>query len=143
MKRLGTVMALLTAAFSTRVAGQEIQRWSPQPWLPGFADWQGSGTPYPVLIAIQLAILAAMIYTTMRVWTGALSSSRRALAWSAWLGAIYMAASVARIAVGLAWAEAPKWFSAYISGVFHLVLAGFVLAVARYHWLKVRGGSAR
>ena len=141
MKKLGALMTVLLAAFALRVAGQAIQRWFPQPWLPPFADWQGSGTPYPVLIATQLLILAAMIYATARVWRGTLSSSRRAFAWSAWLGAIYMSASIARIVVGLAWAEAPKWFSAYISGVFHLVLAAFVLALARYHWLKARGGA--
>jgi uncharacterized membrane protein HdeD (DUF308 family) len=65
------------------------------------------------------------------------------LRWTLWLGGIYMAVSIARIVIGLTWPEAPKWFSAYISGVFHLVLAGYVLALARYHWIKVRGGAAR
>ena len=53
----------------------------------------------------------------------------------AWIGGIYMAGSLARLAVGLAVTDAPPWFTAWISAVFHVVLAGFVLTLAAYHGL--------
>ena len=40
-------VAALSAAFLVRVAGQAVQRWFPQGFLPPFEAWQGSGIPYP------------------------------------------------------------------------------------------------
>lgn len=126
-------MAILTAAFFLRVAGQAIQRWMPQSWLPPFGEWQGSTTPYPLLMAIQLVILLLMIATTIRAGGGSLLRRPRAARWWWAAGGIYMAGSIARIGYGLAVPDAPHWFKAPISEAFHLVLAGFVLAVAWYH----------
>ena len=50
-----------------------------------------------------------------------------------WFGIVYMAGSVVRIIVGLAVPAAPAWFSAWIPALFHVVLAGYVLALARFH----------
>jgi hypothetical protein len=138
-------MGLLTALFSLRVLGQAVQRWLAQPWLPEFASWQGSRISYPMLLAIQFVILGAMAYATCGAWNGTMAASRRAMRWTGWLGAFYMAAAVSRIAIGLAVPTAPAWFSAWISGAFHIVLAGFLLALSRYHSLQepARGGAAQ
>ncbi|MEA3192186.1 MAG: hypothetical protein QOD26_519 [Betaproteobacteria bacterium] len=48
-----------------------------------------------------------------------------------WIGSLYMAGSLLRIAVGLAVPGVPAWFSAWIPALFHLVLASYVLALAR------------
>ena len=136
---------LLTALFSLRVVGQAVQRWLPQPWLPPFPTWQGSTTPYPLLLAIQFVILGAMACAAYGAWNGTIVPSRRRMVWTAWIGAAYMAAALARLAVGLASDEAPAWFDAWISSAFHVVLAGFVLALSRYHFLRdpARGGAAQ
>jgi fatty acid desaturase len=124
---------LLTMLFAVRVAGQAIQRWWPQPFLPPFHKFQGSHFDYPVLLTAQLLILSAMFRGSWKAQRGTLSASRRAASALLWLGGLYMAASLARLAIGLAFPAAPAWFSAWISGVFHLVLAGYVLTLAAFH----------
>ena len=132
-RSLGLVMAILTVLFAGRVAGQAIQAWVPQPWLPPFERWQGSSLDYSLLLGIQLVILLAMAWASVRAWREVLKVRPTLGRILSWFGAIYMAGSVARIVVGLAAPDAPAWFSTWISAVFHLVLAGFVLALARYH----------
>ncbi len=127
------VMALLTAVFGLRVAGQAVQFWAPQSFLPAFESFQGSTLPYSTLLLMQLLILALMLRTCLRVGWGITVPDRRLGRALAWFGALYMAGSVARILVGIAVPSAPAWFSAWIPAFFHLVLAGFVLAAADYH----------
>ena len=90
------------------------------------------------LLAAQLAILAVMLAVTWR--------ARRAFALAAGsetfglprarrlvlgvLGSIYMSGALARLAIGVLAPGAPAWFRAFIPGVFHVVLAAFVLAWA-------------
>ncbi len=50
-------VAALSLAFLVRVAGQAIQRWFPQEFIPPFESWQGSGISYPALLAGQIVIL--------------------------------------------------------------------------------------
>lgn len=47
-----------------------------------------------------------------------------------------MSGSVLRVVIGLLLSHAPIWFSAWISSVFHLVLAAFVLTLAHFHLRK-------
>ena len=132
-----SVMVLLTALFGLRVLGQAVQLWFPLLWLPAFEQWQGSTLDYPVLLAAQIPILAAMTWFSWRAWTGALRLRPAAARWLAAVGAIYMALAVTRIAIGLGVPSAPRWFTTWIPPTFHLVLAGFVLAVSR----NARGGA--
>ena len=121
---------LLTFLFSLRVIGQAVQRYVPQSWLPPFDAWQGSSLDYPWLLSAQVVILGAMAWFSTRAWTGALRPSLRVMQWLTILGTLYMVASVVRIGIGLGVPSAPAWFRAWISGVFHVVLAAFALAGA-------------
>lgn len=127
------VLGLLTFAFLLRVLAQALQYWVPQPWLPAFDRFQGSGSPYWLLLSSQVLILAIMVRTTLRVRSGVQPPRRRAFRFLAWGGSIYMAGSLARLGVGLTFAAPAPWFTAWISAVFHVVLAGFVLTLAAYH----------
>jgi hypothetical protein len=127
------LMALLTGLFGLRVAGQALQIWLPQPFLPAIDEFQGSNLRYSTLLAIQLLILGLMVRTCWRVLRGVTVPDRRLGRGLAWFGGIYMAGSIARIAVGMAAPSAPDWFSAWIPAFFHLVLAGFALAAAHFH----------
>jgi uncharacterized membrane protein HdeD (DUF308 family) len=126
-------MALLTAFFGLRVAGQAVQFWMPQSFLPAFDEFQGSRLSYSTLLLTQLLILALMLRTCLRIGTGTSVPDRQLGTGLAWFGSIYMAGSVARIAVGIAVPTAPAWFSTWIPAFFHLILAGFVLTAAHYH----------
>jgi len=125
---------LFTSLFALRVIGQAVQRWSPQPWLPGFGAFQGSSLPYWFLLATQLVILTLMAYFALRLETRSERASRILF----WLGGIYMLGSLARIGVGLAIADAPPWFRAWIPSVFHVILAAYVLTLADYHHRRPR-----
>jgi hypothetical protein len=123
----------LTALFAARVTGQAVQRWIPQPFLPSADAFQGSNLPYPVLLCAQLVILAVMIAVAWRVQRGRMVRNPRAARVLGWLGAAYMAFALVRIAVGLGMPGAPDWFRTWIHAFFHIVLAGYVLAVSLYH----------
>lgn len=126
-------MAALAALFAVRVVGQALQRWAPQAWLPPADAFQGSGTPYVALLASQLVILALMARFAIRVARGT-HPRRPGLGLAmAWLGALYLAGSVARLVIGAAIPSAPPWFHAWIPGMFHLVLATAVLVAAWHH----------
>jgi hypothetical protein len=127
------ILASLCALFALRVAGQAVQRWAPRSFLPPFEAFQGSHLPYWMLLSIQLVLLILMTGVTSRVNGGALPKSARAGQLLGWIGGLYMAGSVGRIAVGLFIDQAPAWFTAWIPGFFHLVLAGFILALSAYH----------
>ena len=104
-----------------------------QDFLSVFGAFQGSELPYWLLLSAQLVILAAMAFASWRVQSGRLVLGGRAGNALAWAGGIYMAGSLARIAVGLAVPAAPDWFRTWIPAVFHVVLAAYVLTLALCH----------
>jgi hypothetical protein len=132
-KRFGLILTGLTALFALRVAGQAIQRWMPQSFLPPVEAFQGSNLPYSTLLTIQLLILGLLVRTSWRVWSGRNLPLPRLGRGLAWFGAIYLAGSILRIAVGLWVPNAHSWFSAWIPAFFHLVLAAWVLVLAAHH----------
>lgn len=122
---------ILSGLFLGRVTGQLVQRWWPQTWLPQFDRWQGSGLPYSVLLACQVLILALMLRANLRAGRSA-PHSPSVTRWLFALSFLYMAGSLARLAVGLLAVDAPAWFSAWISGVFHVVLASYLFTWTWY-----------
>lgn len=131
--RLRAVTALLwslTLLFTLRVAGQAVQRWWPQPSLPPFDAFQGSGLPYLFLLSAQLIILVLMVRAALRVGAGTLSPSQGQLRFLLGFGAIYLAGSVLRIVIGVVAPAVSHWFTAWIPAFFHLVLAAFVITLA-------------
>jgi hypothetical protein len=124
-------LGLPTALFAVRVAGQAVQRWIPQPYLPPFAAFQGSRLPYPVLCLAQLAIVSLMTRACWHAWRGTLPRNLRIAQVLGWAGSAYMAGSLLRMAIGILAPSAPVWFRAWIPGIFHVVLAAFVLCLGR------------
>jgi len=127
------LMWALTLLFLLRVLGQAVQFWAPQPFLPDFGRFQGSNLPYGVLLGCQLVILLLMAGISWRVGAGSLAPARRAGVVLAWLGAVYMAVAVIRLAIGLSVPGAHAWFKAWLPALFHVVLAAFVAALGVYH----------
>ena len=131
----------LTLLFASRVLGQALQRWWPQPYLPPFSAFQGSGLNFPVLLSAQVIILAMMVRAASRVGAGTLNPSPGQSRFLTVFGALYMAGSVLRIVIGLVVPNAPQWFKVWIPAFFHVVLAGFVITLALY-CRRVLSGSA-
>jgi len=124
---------VLTLLFTLRIAGQALQSWSPQAFLPSADNFQGSALPYGLLLTVQLLILVVMVRTNVRIRSGVLVPRRRLGAWLASAGTLYMAIALGRIAVGLLVPDAHVWFRTWIPAFFHVVLAGYVLMAACYH----------
>lgn len=123
---------LLSLLFALRVLGQAVQFWTTVPWLPSFASFQGSGLPYWALLSAQVLILSLMVRHSSRVQAGRVAPRRETGRVLRLLGGVYLAGSLARIAMGLI-PGAPRWFRAWIPGAFHVVLAGYVVTLAAYH----------
>lgn len=123
----------LTLLFALRVLGQAIQRWLPQTFLPPVAAFQGSELPYGALLSAQLVILAVMAKVSHRVLSGSLTASHRTGIVLRWAGALYMTAALGRLGLGVLLTDLPVWFHAWIPAIWHIVLAGFVLTIARFH----------
>jgi hypothetical protein len=132
-RRYAWMLGSLTVLFALRVVGQALQRWAPQPFLPAFDEFQGSGVPYGLLLSIQIVLLLLMARVTRRIATGASRPSRRAARVLGWAGGVYMTGSLLRIVAGVVLPDAPAWFSTWVPAFFHVVLAGFVLTLALYH----------
>jgi hypothetical protein len=131
--QIAWTLATLTFLFAGRIVGQMIQRWAPQSFLPPFHSFQGSSLPYGVLLPIQILILSAMIRSTRNVGRGTSRPNARLGAFLALFGGLYLFIAVTRIGIGLLAPEAGPWFRAWIPAAFHVVLAAFVVSLARYH----------
>jgi len=130
-RAVANILWCLTALFAVRVLGQALQLWVPIASLPSFEQFQGSHLPYSVLLPAQLLILGLMVRGAWFVRSNEAHVGAKTRQLLTWLGGIYLAGSISRIAIGLAVPSAPSWFRAPISEIFHLVLAGYVLVLAR------------
>ena len=129
--RPAAVLAALAALFACRVAGQLVV-WLGLPGagvLPPMRAWYSGLVPYPVLLPVQLAILAAMAVHIAGRWRLGDPAPRPRLARfllafaAAYAGAMLLryALATASNGVGPAW-----WANGLIPVVFHQVLAGYL-----------------
>lgn len=136
------VVAALSAAFLLRVAGQAVQRWFPQEFLPAFDAWQGSGMPYPALLASQVVIVAllgaAICSMVHRARLLNATGSRCVIV----IGCVYLAVMLARLALGLTVFGDSGWFTAWISTLLHLGLAVVVILWGRDQFRLARAANA-
>jgi len=124
------MLAALTVLFAGRVAGQAVQRFAPQPFLPDFHAFQGSTIAYGPLLTMQALILAAMARTTLKVRQRRLRPGPAATRAIRVAGRLYLAQALARIAVGVLLPQAASWFTTWIPAIFHVVPALFVVVLA-------------
>lgn len=116
-------VSALALAFLLRVAGQAVQRWSPLEFLPPFEAWQGSGLPYPALLASQAVILALLGVAICSIMHRAGALGTRASRCVIFIGCGYFALMLVRLALGLTVLGDSGWFTAWISTLLHLDLA--------------------
>lgn len=124
------LLCALTALFAFRVFVQLLQFVNPIAILPGFVSWQSGALAYPLLLPIQLALLAAMIWVCYRL-TGAKRKPVPTLSRHlAVIGAFYVVVMLGRLIGGQTVFADHFWMDAALPTVFHFVLAAFLLTVA-------------
>lgn len=121
------LMSVLTALFVLRVFAQLLQALFPVGWIPEFEAWQSGLLSYPVLLAVQLAIIGFMSFVLHRVRNGTI----RARPWKYRVclvfGGAYFAVMAFRWVAGLTFLADQAWFAKSLPAIFHLVLASFIL----------------
>lgn len=98
---LTILVGTLATAFLLRIIGQAIQRWAPQTFLPPFEAWQGSSLPYPLLLAFQVVILAALVLAISGMARGRRVLVRRVGQAVVTVGILYFIVMAARLLLGL------------------------------------------
>lgn len=145
MPPVGYPVALwvLTGLFFLRVVGQVLVAFFAVRTLPPMAEWYSGLLPYPILLPVQLVMLAVMARINGNISRGAGLFARprpklgRLLGW---VSVLYAAAMVLRYVLTMALHPERRWLHGTIPIVFHWVLAGYLWTLGRYH-ARVRAAA--
>jgi hypothetical protein len=121
----------LTLLFALRIVAQPLSQRVPA--LPGFDAWHGGVLPYPALLLSQLAIAAMMVIVNLRLARGALVPRPHLGRWLGVLGTLYFSGMLLRLLLGQTLYPGSSWLDRPLPTLFHLVLAAWLLLLARYH----------
>lgn len=127
--RRPALLWLLTGLFALRVAGQALVAFLHAGFLPPMAEWYSGLVPYPVLLPVQLVMLAVMakINADMSRGAGTFATPRPRLGRGLrWFALIYFLAMVIRYVATMALHPEQRWLGETIPIVFHWVLAAYV-----------------
>ena len=131
----GRILALLTALFALRVIGQCIVEMFSVAWLPSSSAWASGLIPYPILLAVQILMLAVMSKIVGDVWRERGFFAQRRPGWPRFLigfSAIYAAAMALRYVLTMIFIPEMRWLGGVIPISFHFVLAAFLYTWARF-----------
>ena len=123
----GAYLALFTALFALRVAGQVVVLLAAPSWLPPMDRW--NLMPYRLLLPVQLAFLAVMswIFVSLLADRGFAAEPHRGFGlFAIGLSLVYAGSMVVRYAIRMRRRPGERWFGGAIPIVFHVVLAAFV-----------------
>jgi hypothetical protein len=129
-----TILSLLLATFVVRVLAQLVQFYSDVAWLPPFGAWAAGGLPYPILVGLQVIIIAIAVDAIGKLARDALPAQRKWAFFLVGTGAVYFIVMALRLVAGLTILAEVPWFAASLPAIFHLVLASFLLTIGHYHW---------
>jgi len=131
-RNYAAILAILTMLFFARVAGQFFSLFFSVKFLAPFDRWYSGVIPYPMLLPIQLLILAVMLkvvwdvyrgtgyFSVLKVQTGRILKC---------LSYAYAAIMVGRYALTMTFHPELRWFTGTIPIWFHLVLASFLFTL--------------
>lgn len=98
-------------------------------WLPAWEEWYSGLMPYPLLLPVQLLLVAGMAVINHQNATrrGRFNvESPRARRWLRTLATIYFGAMVLRYVLTMVMTPEMRWPHGTIPIVFHCVLAGYL-----------------
>lgn len=122
---------LFTALFVLRVAGQVLVALEPRSWLPPMVQW--NLVPYPILLPTQLLLILLMVWIDLTFSHGAPEANRGLGLGLLAFSTVYAAAMPVRYAIRMTRRPEERWFGGTIPMVFHIVLASYLLVLARFH----------
>lgn len=138
-------LAVLAAAFLLRVVGQLLVVVAEPSVLPPMDWWQSGLVPYPLLLALQAAVLLTQAAVITQVWRGrGFFAVRRPRLGAAlkWFAIAYISAMVARYVIVMVVRPELRWHGHAIPVVFHCVLAAFLFLLSRlFRGLSARGSA--
>jgi hypothetical protein len=121
------LLTVLLLAFVARVAGQLVVLLFAPQWLPPMKDWYSGLVAYPILLPVQIAIIALMIHMIRRD-----PPQPRAANAIAVFALLYAAAMFVRFILLRTQHPQLRWYEGgMIPILFHWVLAGFLRTYAR------------
>ena len=126
----------LTGLFAVRVAAPPLQQVAELPLLPPFEAWHSGAVPYGHLLAVQIGLLTAMLWTVKRVRDGRIAATWVKAGALLGLGSLYFAGMSFRLVAGQSFLADNAWFAAWLPSLFHIVLALFVILLGHYHLVR-------
>jgi hypothetical protein len=132
----GPVLAILTLLFALRVLGQALVVFFYIDWLPSSEQWFSGLIRYPILLCIQLVMLAVMLKIASDIWRVRGFFAKPRPGYSRFLVAcsiLYAASMVLRYALTMTYRPEMRWFGDTIPIFFHFVLATFVYTWGKFH----------
>lgn len=124
--QVALVLGALALAFFGRVLGQALVALFSPGFLPPMEAWYSGLLPYPILLPVQVAILALQVCISVDLYRGRgrfATPQRRLGIALRWFSAVYAAAMVVRCIV----------FGISIPVFFHWVLAAYLYVWGRFH----------
>jgi hypothetical protein len=131
--RIARWLWLFTALFALRMLAQPLAGLRGFEWLPPFQSWHSATMPYGLLLAAQIAILFLLVQTALRFTRGEVTARHRLGTFLMVFGSLYFVSMLVRLVLGLSLFSENRWFASWLPTLFHLVLAAYILLVARYH----------
>jgi hypothetical protein len=143
--KYATILGVLALAFFLRVLGQFLVAFFRVDFLPPMDEWYSGLIPYPVLLPIQLAILAVQAKISWDLYRGSgVFAKRRPRAGTVlcWLSYLYFSVMVLRYIVTMYLYPERRCFGGAIPIFFHWVLAAYLFVLARFQVLTDRENSS-
>ncbi|MEX2286616.1 MAG: hypothetical protein WD648_05965 [Planctomycetaceae bacterium] len=140
-KSYAIILGFLAFAFCLRVLGQVLVAFGHVSFLPPMDEWYSGLLPYPVLLPIQILILAVQAKVSLDIWRGsgffAIPRPRSGMALCVF-SYVYFAAMVLRYVLTMSLYPERRWFGGTIPIFFHFVLAAYVFLLGRYQVQAIR-----
>jgi hypothetical protein len=130
------ILWLLTLLLFGRVVGQLVVFFSAPKWLPPMGQWQSGLVPYPLLVAVQVIVLALMAWISRDFSRGAgfwIEPHPQLGLIVLWWSYAYFGAMVVRYVVRMARRPDQRWLGGTIPIIFHALVAAFQWIFAAYH----------
>lgn len=131
-----TLLSTLSVVFCLRVIGQFLVAFFHVGFLPPMEAWMSGAVSYPVLLALQISIMALMgkICWDMQHPDGYFAQPNGQLGrFLLEAGALYFAIMLMRYSLRMALYPHERWLGGSLPIFFHCVLALFVMVYGAYH----------